>query len=266
MKKIHSIISIACLLLCLSACQSNNVTHGFKSAFKGIGHLILSPIQIGAGVLEGISAMPFYLSNSIHNINKGMVKAQASITLEDTYDSAYGKKLSKISDDGNTGEVFRRMKQATEYFQKVLRQYGVDNYQQYRLTSVDTANRSGYTLFAVVKREYDDIQVIDKYNGKTIRNYSKSDRMYYDAHRADSKGRQLDKIIDWAGIPRDSIRSQKGQAVLITLAANSVVAEKCDEGYWDIEKRWMAGEFKEICNEKSKHIADKLQIENNVKN
>jgi len=189
-----------------------------------------------------------------------LIDAQAKITLDDTYDSAYGKRLSQVPQDGNTGEAFRRMKHATKYFQVVLKKYGIRNADHYILTSIDTANSEGYTLFAVVYRPSDYIEVIDKYNGKTLRKFSKGDRLYYEPFEKDTFGRPLDKIIDWAGIPRECIKTQKAQALLITLAANSVVEGKRSPEYWDEEKKWIEGGFLEIANQKSNRVRERMKI------
>ena len=255
-------LAIGCCLLSLSACQSpnNRVGHGLTTAVQGIGHLVLSPFQIAAGLLEGISSVPLLISTNIHDINKGMIKAQNKITLNDTYDSAYGKRLAEVPADGNTGEIFYRMKHATVQLQKVLKEYGVEKSEHYILTSVDTANSKGYTLFAVVYREKENIEVVDKYNKKTKRKYSKSDRMFYDAYRVDSRQYTLDVVVDWAGIPREAIKTQKGQAVLITLAANSIVEKKRSHDYWEKEQRWIKGDFREICQNQSELVKTKMKI------
>ncbi|MBI1821382.1 MAG: hypothetical protein HY036_01110 [Nitrospirae bacterium] len=234
--------------------------HGFSSMFLGIGHLVLSPLQIAAGLLEGVAAVPYYAATSLKDINDGLIKAQAKVTLNDTYESAYGKRLDQVGPDGNTGEAFRRMKNASEYYQKVLKQYGVKDAQHYILTSIDTANKDGFTLFAVVYRPYDSIEVIDKYDGKTIRKFSKDDRLFYEPYKQDINGQSLDTVIDWAGAPVDGYKTQKQQAVLMTLAANSVVEGKKRTDYWDVEKRWIAGEFKDIVQNQSKKVEQALGI------
>ncbi len=121
MKK--AIVIVLCLSLIIGCAtteqKSANPEHGFGGALKGLTNLVLSPIQIAVGLVEGIASMPYYLATNIHDINKGMIKADASITLDDTYDSAYGTRLAGVPESGDTGEVFRRMKHATDYFQKV---------------------------------------------------------------------------------------------------------------------------------------------------
>jgi hypothetical protein len=255
------------LMLCLAlvvSCAGNEsgkkTTSGFGKAVKGIAQLVLSPFQIAAGLLEGIASVPYYLATSVQDIDKGMVKANAKITLDDTYESAYGKRVSAVPDTGDTGEVFRRMKHASEYFQKVLRRYGTPNADKYILTSIDTATPKGFTLFAVVYRPASKITVIDKYDGRTVRNYDSGDRLFYEPFARDINGKPLDTIVDWAAMPREYVSTQKGQALLLTMAANSVVNEKRSPDYWDIEKRWIAGEYQDITEQKMCAVRNKMKI------
>ncbi len=261
----RKVLALVFCLTLLASCTVTNesgktVTTGFGKAFLGVAQLVLSPLQIAAGLLEGISSIPYYLSTNVQDINKGMIEANAKITLDDTYESAYGKRINAVPETGDTGEVFQRMKHASEYFQKVLRRYGVPNADKYILTSIDTANSKGYTLFAVVYRPVSAIRVMDKYDGTTIRNYESSDRLFYEPFARNVNGKPLDTIIDWAAMPRDFIKTQKAQALLLTMAANSVANEKRSPDYWDIEKRWIDGEFQEITEQKMNAVKNKMKL------
>lgn len=271
MKKI-AVFTIGFLMVVMGVAHNNwagtdnekkgpSTSHGFGTALTGLAHLVLSPIQIAAGIAEGISSIPFYLSTSIHELNKGLITAQSKITLDDTYDAAYGKRLSEVKADGNTGDVFRRMKHATVYFQKILKQYGVANYENYILTSIDTASSKGYTLFAVVYRPSKTIEVLDKYDGKTRRSFSFDDRLYYEPFETSVNGSKLDTIIDWTGIARKSVESQKGQAILLTMAANAVIEAKRTETYWGVEKRWVTGDYQQIVDTRMKEVGSKMQVQ-----
>lgn len=266
MKRYRLLTIFALAFWVVSACAAPqrgggpNPEHGFVTLFKGIGHLILSPLQIATGLLEGVSSLPYYAATSLNAINEGLVKAQAKITLDDTYEGAYGKRLAQVNPEGDTGEVFRRMKHASEYFQKVLKQHGVEDAQHYILTSIDTANKDGFTLFAVVYRPTDAITVIDKYDGKTVRKFTREDRLFYEPFREDVNGKPLDKIVDWSGIPTESYKTQKEQAVLLTLSANAVASGKSRSDYWNAEGRWIAGEFIEITNQQNKKVEKALGL------
>ena len=262
--KVIAISTLTIFLLCFSCAtpyqQGPSPEHGANSALQGLGHLILSPFQIAAGLLEGIASLPYYMSTGVHEINQGMAEAQAQIILDDTYEAAYGKRLSEVSQDGNTGEVFRRMKHATQRFQSVLKAYGIQDFDRYILTSIDTANKEGYTLFAVVYRPADSIHVYDKYDKSVVRKFTKNDRLFYEPFEKDINGRPIDTVVDWAGLLREDIKTQKAQALLITLAANSVIEGKESHEYWEIERQWIAGEYQRITAERLWVVRERMQI------
>ncbi len=259
----NTLISAGLIICLASGCSSNptidsRTSNGLSSFLKGIAHLVLSPIQIAAGLLEGIASLPYYASTGLHQINKGLEDAQASITLDDTYESAYGKRIQDVSPDGETNERFRRMKHASGYLQKVLKSHGVDDSQNYFLTSIDTANNSGATLFAVIYRPVNAIKVKDKYDPRKLRNFTRNDRMFYEPFDTDYAGNRLDTIIDWAGIPVNSYQTQKMQAVLLTLAANAIIEGKRRSDYWETEKRWIDGEFSIIMQKQNSKTKQSL--------
>lgn len=263
MRKYLSVLLISVFLV--TACSTPqqggpNAGRGFSSAMLGVVHLVLSPIQIAAGLLEGVAAVPYYAGTALGDINQGLIKAQAQITLDDTYEGAYGKRISQVDPSGDTGEVFRRMKHASEYFQKVLQHHGVKDSSSYILTSIDTANKKGFTLFAVVYRPAKSITVVDKYDGKTIRNFTSDDRLYYEPFQADAKGKSLDVIVDWAGIPTNQYDTQKQQAILMTLAANAVASERTRADYWASEKRWIDGQYEDVIKAQSQKVEKAMGI------
>ncbi len=264
MKKILVLI---CAAVFAAACagppqagQTAGEPRGLQRVGTGLVNLVLSPLQIAVGLLEGISAVPYYLAMGLKEINDGLIAANAQVTLDDTYEYAYGKRIAAVPEDGDTGETFRRMKHATEYFQKILARYGVKDPQHYILTSIDTANNMGFTLFAVVYRPYDTIAVIDKYDGKTPRTFQREDRLYYEPFEKNAQGELLDAVVDWAGMEREFILTQKAQAIMLTLAANQVVAGKKSPDYWDVEKRWIAGEYRSIVAQKMTSIKNKMKL------
>jgi hypothetical protein len=204
MKKWIPIFVMTTLLM--SACAAPrsggpDASHGARTALTGTALLVLAPFQIAAGLIEGIASIPFFIATDIHKINQGLNQAQAEVNLDDTYEWAYGKRLNQVPSTGETGEVFRRMKHATSYFQEILRKYGVADYDRYILTSIDTANSQGYTLFAVVYRPHSSIEVWDKYEPTVRRHLTRDDRLYYEPFEADVNGRPLD-IVSTGGASR----------------------------------------------------------------
>lgn len=264
MKKLLFLTSINLTLLVACATPPSkpagpSVEHGFSTAWFGLQHLLLSPLQIAVGLLEGIASVPYYLSTSLNEINQGLIQAQAKVTLDDTYESAYGKRLHEVPENGETGMIFSRMKHATAYFQKVLKQYGVSNSEHYILTSLEESSGK-YVLLAVVLRPLDSIQVIDKYDGQSQRLLTNADRLFYETFRQAANGKPLDTVLDWAALPKEAIATQKAQAILITLSANAVLSGKPHPEYWTAEQRWLAGQASQVVEEREGELKGKLGL------
>lgn len=260
MKKLLVLSLCIYLTACASAVRNSNgpsVEHGLSSAGSGLGHLLLSPFQIAAGLLEGIASLSYYLTSNLYDINTGLEQAHANITLGETYQAAYGKSLNQVAESGNTGMVFSKMSQATAYFQKILQNSKLPSSQNYILTSLES--RGGeYILLAVVYRPSHSISVIDKYDHRTIRHLTVNDRPFYEPFQFDSNNQPLDQIIDWAALPKDTIEIQKAQAILLTLAANSVSNGKQSPEYWQSEKRWLSGQEHDIVKERESYVKSKM--------
>jgi hypothetical protein len=223
---------------------------------QALGYLVMSPVLIVAGLFEGIASAPYLVEADLHDMNREMEKADAKVTLDETYRYAYGRRLDSVPKSGSTGTVFRHMSDATEHFQDVLRGYGVANHDRYVLTAVRSADRAGYTLYAVVYRPSGRIRVRDPNGG--VRTLSPADRAYYRPHERDAEGRPIDVVLDWAGVPRTTIGTQKGQAILMTLAANSVLINRRSDGYWDTERRWIAGDYERIVAERTARLDQRM--------
>ncbi len=236
-----------------------SVEHGLSAAMTGIRHLLLSPLQIAAGLLEGVASVPYYLSMELHELNKGLVQAQAKVTLEDTYDAVYGKSLNNVVDNGEVGVTFSRMKQANQSFQKLLKEYGIPQSQHYILTSIEDSQNI-HTLFAVIYRPVTQIQVLDKRDGRSPRMYSVEDRLFYEPFQYNTDQQVLDTIIDWAALPKQDLSTQKAQALLMTLAANAVIKEKRAHDYWQVERRWLSGQAAQIVGESASRVRDRMGL------
>ena len=223
-----------------------------RSFGNALGHLVFAPVLIIAGLLEGIATAPYLIETDLHDMNREMEKANSNVTLDETYQFAYGRQLDTVPKSGNTGKVFRHMGEATMHFQNVLKGYGVADHDQYLLTAVRSADQAGYTLYGVVFRPERQIRVRNQ--NSRIRTLSPGDRTYYKPYERDANDQPLDVVIDWAGVPRTTIKTQKGQAILMTLAANSVLINRRNDGYWDIEKSWIEGDYKRIVTERKAQL------------
>lgn len=259
MKRVIISLSIAAVVAGCAPPRTDGPSpeHGFNTFGEGVGHLMISPLMIVAGLLEGIASLPYFVAADVHEMNRAMVEGGANVNLDRTYRYAYSERMEDVPSSGETGKIFRHLSEATEHFQRVLRGYGVEDPERYVLTGVRTADREGYTLYGLVYRPTESIYVHD---GRTVRQLSPGDRDYYKPYERDANGRPLDVIIDWAGVPRTSIRTQKGQAILMTLAANSVLINRRSDGYWDVERRWVAGEYKQIVAERKRHLDKRMGL------
>ena len=122
---------------------------------------------------------------------------------------------------------FKTMRQASLLFQKLLKKHNINNYSRYILTAIDEISGK-YTLLAVIYRSNNGI-----------------------------------KVIDWAALSVSSIQTAKAQTLFITLAANSVLNEKRMPEYWEIKKRWLAGEAREIVEQRTKDMNRRMGIVSN---
>ncbi len=227
-----------------------------RSLGQALGYLVLSPVLILAGLLEGIASAPYLVETDLHDMNREMEKANTNVTLDETYQYAYGRRLDTVPKSGSTGKAFRHMSEATRHFQNVLRGYGVADYDRYLLTAVRSADQAGYTLYGLVYQPVGQIRIRDR--NSRVRTVSPGDRSYYKPYERDASGQPLDVVIDWAGVPRTTIKTQKGQAILMTLAASSVLINRRNDSYWDIEKRWIEGDYQRIVTERKAHLDQRM--------
>ena len=140
----------------------------------------------------------------------------------------------------------------------MLRGYGVADYDRYLLTAVRTADQAGYTLYGLVYRQARHIRILDQYG--RVRTVSPNDRSYYRPYERDASGHPLDVVIDWAGVPRTTIKTQKGQAILMTLAAHSVLINRRNDSYWDFQKRWIEGDYRRIVAERKAQLDQRMGV------
>jgi hypothetical protein len=238
-KNLTRIFSSICLLSLFSACV-------------GVGEFaVMTPVQVGSAIQQGASGLPYlvYSKTSVQRINETCKLIPTLVTVDDTYKSAYGKNLPDVLPDGETGQEFHNMREASLYLQKILKDKGETRPEDYIFASVNTAQEKGYILFAVVKRTEQPIAVVDAYDKDAQKRLSSSDLEFYRPYKTDMNGNMLDTIVDWAGYPNDCISKQSSQAVLMTITANEILNRETKEGYWEAEKRWVKGDFKKVIKE-----------------
>ncbi len=248
MKRIAAAIVSASLTVGCAAPPPSDIQHPAHGLGVALGYLVASPVLILAGLAEGIASAPYFVDADLHEMDRVMTMSDTQVSIGRTYEYAYETSFDTVPSSGDTGRIFRHMKPATRHFQDVLNGYGVDSPENYILTAVRTADRDGYTLYGIVYRPSSSIRVKD--DSGRIRVLTPNDDEFYRPYARDASGQPLDMIIDWAGVPRTSIRTQKGQAILMTLAANSVLINRRSDDYWAIERRWTAGGFKRVVAER----------------
>ncbi len=238
--KLIGVLSSICLLTFLYACPMN------VAQFT-----VMTPVQVENAIQQGASGLPYlvYSKTDLKRLDETCKLIPTPVTIEDTYLSAYGKKLADVLPEGETGQKFNNMREASQYFQKILIYKGELKPEDYIFTSINTAQKNGYILFAVVKRSERSISVVDKYDKNLHKKLGPQDLEFYQPYQSEINGTILDTIVDWAGYPNDCISKQSSQAVLMTIAANEVLSHEFKKGYWVEEKRWVNGDFKKVMKE-----------------
>jgi hypothetical protein len=240
---LRRILTSICLLSLLSACAANLAELA-----------VMTPVQVENAIQQGASGLPYlvYSNTNLQSINETCKVIPTPVTVEDTYLSAYGKKLADVLPEGETGHAFHNMREASLYFQKILKDKGESRPEDYIFTSINTALKKGYILFAIVKRSERSISVVDKYDKNLHKKLGPQDLEYYQPYQSEINGNILDTVVDWAGYPNDCISKQSSQAVLMTITANEILNHEIKEGYWDAEERWVKGDFKKVMKEQDK--------------
>ncbi len=223
----------------------------------GIGFLVATPLFIAVSLVEGLSALPYLESADLHEVDREMRASGSQVDIKRTYQYAYQQRLDSVPANGDTGQMFYNMHSATQHFRKVLRGYGIENPQEYLLTAIRTADRQGYTLYAVIHRPTGVVRISSRTGPRILHT---GQQTYYQPWRINSAGQAQDTVIDWAGVPRKSIGTQKGQAIMMTLAANAVLLNRRSDDYWQIEQRWKRGEHRQIVTQRKSYLEGRLGI------
>jgi hypothetical protein len=90
------------------------------------------------------------------------------------------------------------------------------------------------------------------------KNYSFT-ALYNDQYILISLINKSKEVIDWTALPKKYLQTQKAQAILITLAANSVLNEKTMPKYKEIETRWVKA-AREIVEQRFEEINQRMGV------
>lgn len=248
--------------------NSNGMERGVATFGLGMRNLILSPLMILSGLAQGLAFLPYTIGSSLDELNKGLIKAQA-VSLDDSYRATYGVSLNDARVDQRTGEVagenfgFGRyrpdaMLNATRAFQRLLASQGMPeaSASQYAIVGDSTQVRTqGRILLAVVHRHtgMQAFRVVSKHTG-IVTTFRPADRGWAAPYERDIDGAAIDEVIDWAAIEYSSLRQDRVVATLMVIAAEAVKAEKRSSDYWQIERRWLAGESTQVMSESADKV------------
>ncbi len=229
----------------------------------------LSPDQLVRIADAGAPALPcfVYAKTPLTKINQMLKDAGARVTLEAAYQAAFEAVFETLPPDGNTGQGFTTMKTASHYLRAILKDQGVEDFHNYLITTVETAIPDGVILIAAVRRPRgcrDGISVFNKFNFLARETLSPDDPAFFRAYRMDVDHAPLDTILDWAALPVECISYQGYQAVLLTLMANRILANRPDTGYWQQERQWISGDHLSVLMEQDIKISQRLGLEQGV--
>lgn len=219
--------------------------------------------QIAVGIQIGAPALPYFVYSkmSLPLLNEEFKNSNALITLEDTYDAAYGFSFNDVPADGNTGQDFDNMETASRYLQNILKSKGIKNSQNYYMTSIDTANADGYILIAAIYRPTDTISVFNKFDFLARQTLTAKDPEFFQAYRQDDTQNDLDIVYEWAALPIECVSYQAFQAILLTLTANKILQQTSDYDYWRKERQWIAGNHLSVLVKQDMKVSQALGIE-----
>ncbi|CAG0992516.1 hypothetical protein BURK2_02472 [Burkholderiales bacterium] len=261
-------------LALLAACAAPGQQRAAQTFGQGVVGLILSPLMVVAGLAQGLAFLPYTLATGLDELNRGLMQAKA-VSLEDSYKATYGVSLRDPRVDQRTGQVAGQsfgfgqhrpeaMSDATRAFQRLLISQGMpeSKARNYVLVADYTHARGrGHILLGVVHRQVGlaPFRVRSKETG-IVTTFRPENRGWSAPYERDDDGKLLDEVIDWAGVEYSVLQQDKAVAILMVIAAESIKSGKRSPEYWQIEKRWIAGETTAIMAESSGKVQKALAV------
>lgn len=252
----------------------NGCAAPLETVAVGTASLMLAPVMIVAGLAQGLAFLPYTIGTSLDELNRGLIQARA-ITLDDAYRATFGVSLTDPRVDPRTGEVMGEnvgfgqhrpvaLLEATRAFQRLLVSQGmpVEKANHYVITGEYTHARThGRVLLAVVYRHtgMEPFRVVAK-DTSIVTTLRLEDMGWRTAYEYAVNGQVIDEVIDWVGIDYAILQQNKVVATLMIIAAESVKSGKRSPDYWQVEKRWIAGETTQVMAESSGKVKQALLI------
>ena len=259
-------------ILLLGGCVTPEGQLAWETFARGVAYLILSPLMIVAGLVQGLAFLPYTAGTSLAELNRALAQAHA-VPLDDAYRATYGVSISDPRVDPQTGQVagegfgFGRHRpeaifEATRAFQRILVMQGMpeEKAQHYIICANYSHTLSrGHILLSVVYRHpgVQSFRAVSKHTG-IVTTFRPDHRGSREPYERDVTGQVIDEVIDWAGIEYALLRNDKAVAMLMVLGAESVKSGKRLPNYWEIERRWMAGETAQIMRESFDKVGNAL--------
>jgi hypothetical protein len=235
---------------------------------RGVMNLLLSPLMIVAGIAQGLAFLPYTIGVGLGELNQALLQANA-VPLNDSYQATFGVSISDPRVDPKSGEVrgehglYGRYRpeailEANRAFQRLLVSQGMaeDMARHYALTgNYRYAWSRGQILLAVVYRHpgAQPFRVAAKQTG-IVTTFRPDQRGWHEPYERDVNGQAIDEIIDWAALEYSLLRQDKLVATLMVIAAEAVKSGQRAPAYWQVERRWMAGETVQVMRESSARI------------
>ena len=241
----------------------NGGPHPAQTVGRGLLNLILSPLMIVGGIIQGLAFLPYTIGTGLAELNRGLIQAQA-VPLDDSYKATFNVAINDPRVDQKSGEIrgqdglYGRYRpqaiiEANRAFQRLLVSQGMpeDKARHYILAgNYNYAWSRGVILLAVTYRHSgaQPIRVASKETG-IVTTFRPDQRTWHEPYDRDVNGQAIDEVIDWTAMEYKLLRQDKIVATMMVIAAEAVKSGKRATDYWEAERRWKAGETAQLLQE-----------------
>jgi hypothetical protein len=224
--------------------------------------------MLAAGVAQGIAFLPYARGMGVPDVAQALRRAGA-IPLDDAYRAAFGVSLDDRRVHRWSGEVRGRRRLAIEQgpealvevnhaFQRLLLAQGMsaETAAKYVLVAEAThIGTRGAVLLAVVLRHTrtEPVRVRTK-AANHVRTLRADQPAWYEAYERDVDGQPIDEVMDWAGMDVAVLEPHQAIATLLVLGAEVVKFDRRAADYWQVERRWLAGDTAGVMQETAEKV------------
>jgi hypothetical protein len=219
-----------------------------------------------------LAFLPDALGMALPELAQALRWADA-VALKDAYKAAFGVSLAARDVDQTTGDVRRRraygryrpevLGKVNRAFRRLLISQGMSaqSARKYVIVGDDThASTHGQVLLAVVLRHTRAAPFRARHKATGgVTTLDADHRAWYEAYDRDVNGQDIDEVIDWAPLPRDLLRRDKGIATLLVLASEAVKFDRRSSDYWQAERRWLDGDIATVVQQSMARLQQALR-------